>query len=471
MNIEKSKVFYLVKKLPKSEIKKFRSFLASPFFNRREDVSLLFDELVRHIGKPIEPKQVFKKLYGTRRFSERDLSLVMSYLFKLLEHYFTYKAVFTKTRQLQNDIQLIEQYQQLQAPKLYQEKLKQIEKKQREQSIQNASYFTLQYQLLEKQFEFSSIERPSETEHLKAISTALDISFIAQKLRLLCFTIAHRSVYKANFQPQLIDAIMAYVKTARLEKIPAIGIYFYIYQMFTTEQPNPYFQFVKTALFQHQNALPQKELRDIYMMTINYLIRFINERKMNYLQETLELYKAGLEQDILLENNTITRFTFNNIVRIALRCNELEWVSSFVEIYHTKLGKRYQKSFYAFGRAAIAFQQKEYEQVLAHLQQFYSRDILLNLGTKTLRSKTYYELGEFELLSAHLEAMYNYIQRNKVLGYHRDNYLKIISYINKLLQVNIYSREALHGLKEALAQENTLSEKDWLLLKLEHLNP
>jgi len=395
--------------------------------------------------------------------------LVMSYLFKLLEQYFNYVAIFTKEKQLQNELQLIDKYQELKAPKLYQEKLRQIEQKHKKAVIQNAEYYATQYQLLNKQFEFSSVERPSEEHHLRAISNALDINYIAQKLKQLCFSIAHRSVYKSNFKPNLIDAIIEHVETQNLNTLPAIGIYYHIYQMFTAENPSPYFQLVKKDLLQHQNTFPQKEMRDIYMMMINYLIRFMNAGKMNYLQEAFELYKVGLEQNILLENDTITRFTFNNIVRIALKCKALEWATSFVENYHSKLGKNYQKSFYHFGQASIAFEQQEYEKVLEFLQQFYSRDILLNLGAKTLLSKAYYDLGELEVLTAHLEAMYNYIQRNKILGYHRTNYLNIITYLNKLLQVNIYSKKELAILKQAIEQEMTLTEKEWFLECLEKL--
>lgn len=469
MKIEKSKLFYLIKKLSKSEIRQIHNFLLSPFFNQREDVIILFGELVKRIGKSIEAERLFKKIYGKRTFSKQDLSLVMSYLFKLLEQYFNYAAIFTKEKQLQNELQLIEKYQELKAPKLYQEKLKQIEQKHKKAVIQNAEYYAIQYQLLNKQFEFSSAERPSEEHHLRAISNALDINYIAQKLKQLCFSIAHRSVYKSNFKPNLIDAIIEHVKTQNLNTLPAIGIYYHIYQMLTAENPSIYFQLVKKDLLQHQNTFPQKEMRDIYMMMINYLIRFMNAGKMNYLQEAFELYKVGLEQNILLENDTITRFTFNNIVRIALKCKALEWATSFVENYHSKLGKNYQKSFYHFGQASIAFEQQEYEKVLEFLQQFYSRDILLNLGAKTLLSKAYYDLGEFEVLTAHLEAMYNYIQRNKILGYHRTNYLNIIAYINKLLQVNIYSKKELAILKQTIEQETTLTEKEWFLECVEKL--
>ena len=469
MKIEKSKVFYLIKRLSKSEIRQIHNFLQSPFFNQRGDVITLFDELVRQIGKSVEVEELFQKIYGKRAFSKRDLSLVMSYLFKLLEQYFNYKAVFTGEKQLENELQLVDKYQELKAPKLYQEKLKQIEQKHKKTVIQNAGYYAIQYQLLNRQFEFSSVERPSEEHHLRAISNALDINYIAQKLKQLCFSIAHRSVYKSNFKPYLIDAIIKHVEVQNLNTLPAIGIYYHIYRMFTAETPSRYFQLVKKDLLQHQNTFPQKEIRDIYMMMINYLIRFMNAGKMNYLEEAFELYKVGLAQNILLENDTITRFTFNNIVRIALKCKALDWANSFIEDYHSKLGKSYQKSFYHFGQASIAFEQKEYEKVLEFLQQFYSRDILLNLGAKTLLSKAYYELGEMEVLAAHLEAMYNYVQRNKILGYHRTNYLNIISYTNKLLQVNIYSKKELEILRRAMKEETTLTEKEWFLGCVEKL--
>jgi hypothetical protein len=59
--------------------------------------------------------------------------------------------------------------------------------------------------------------------------------------------------------------------------------------------------------------------------------------------------------------------------------------------------------------------------------------------------------------------MRNYIQRKRVLGYHRTNYLNIIRYAEKLLKRMPQDRAATAALREAIQNEAVLSEKTFFL--------
>ena len=100
------------------------------------------------------------------------------------------------------------------------------------------------------------------------------------------------------------------------------------------------------------------------------------------------------------------------------------------------------------------------------LQKANYRDLLLNLAAKTLLLKIYYELDEFDLLNAHLDAMKNFIRRKAVIGYHRTNYLNIIRFTRRLTNSNLYDRERRKSLKEQIQAEDVLTEKEWLLEQL-----
>ena len=55
--------------------------------------------------------------------------------------------------------------------------------------------------------------------------------------------------------------------------------------------------------------------------------------------------------------------------------------------------------------------------------------------------------------------MRNYVHRKRVLGYHRDNYLNIIRYAEKLTRLHAGDRKAVSALQQAVEQEAILSEK------------
>jgi hypothetical protein len=59
--------------------------------------------------------------------------------------------------------------------------------------------------------------------------------------------------------------------------------------------------------------------------------------------------------------------------------------------------------------------------------------------------------------------MRNFIHRKKILGYHRTNYLNIIKYTDRLLNLNRTDKKTVEQLKNMIVQEEHLTEREWLL--------
>ena len=198
----------------------------------------------------------------------------------------------------------------------------------------------------------------------------------------------------------------------------------------------------------------------------NYCIRKINQGELHYYKDALDLYKAGLSTAVLLEQGNLSRFTYFNIVAAGINSGDLNWVEDFIEQYRQNLEKQQRHSAYSFNLARLQFARKNYQAVLELLQQANYRDVLVTLAIKTLLLKTFYELDEYDLLLSHLDAMQNYIRRKRVLGYHRTNYLNIIRYTNKLLQLSPGHHQEREQLVLVIRAEVHLTEKEWFLEKL-----
>ena len=88
------------------------------------------------------------------------------------------------------------------------------------------------------------------------------------------------------------------------------------------------------------------------------------------------------------------------------------------------------------------------------------------MAAKTMALKIYYALDEHEVLYAHLEAFVKYIRRKPGLGYHRQNYLTLARYTQKLLALNWNDKNEVLALREKIEAEKALTERDWLLEQL-----
>jgi outer membrane PBP1 activator LpoA protein len=85
------------------------------------------------------------------------------------------------------------------------------------------------------------------------------------------------------------------------------------------------------------------------------------------------------------------------------------------------------------------------------------------MAAKTIALKIYYALNEYDVLEAHLEALIKYIRRKPGLGYHRNNYLHLARYTQKLIALNWDDKPKIEALRQKIETEPMLTEREWLL--------
>jgi hypothetical protein len=307
--------------------------------------------------------------------------------------------------------------------------------------------------------------RRTESLNIQATSDRMDHAFVARKMRLACLAVSHQAVYKADYVIGLLPETLAHIGNTELAEIPAIGLYFHCYHFLTDpfELGEQHFSRFRTMLEENAASFPVEELRTLYLLAINFGIKKLNESREGWLRITLDLYKSALELDLLLENNEISRFAFNNIAAIALRVGELDWAEDFIQSYRAKLERQWREATASLNLARVAYARKDYRTALVNLQRSDYKDLINNLIAKTLQLKIYYETDEFDLLGSHLASMKNFIRRHTAIGYHRTNYSRLVHYTQQMMMLNFNNAQAVAELRTKVEAEKILTEKEWFL--------
>ena len=460
--MENTHLLYLIRSLSLQEVREMRKFLASPFFNTRTDLPLLFEYLIKSTDP--QKEAAYQRLFPGTNLDAQKLRLSMSYLHKLLEQYLSIKE-FEKDA-FSTRLHLITAYRRrgLQAP--FERTCRKLTKQLEEQPLRHAHFHYVQYRLHWAQTQVSTSDNPTESTPLRATSEALDIYYLSSRLRLICLTAAQQGVYQAEWQTGMEAEILALADREEWRHHPAIAIYLHCYRMLKHSDSESHFQSLKPLLIEASEQFSIEEIRGLYLLAINYCIRQLNDGDKHYFTEVFDLYKSGLTNGSLLENGILSRFTYHNIVAAGLHTGELDWVDHFIHQYKNSLERKYRESSFSFNLARLEYSRKRFDAVLELLQKANYRDPLLNLAAKTLLLKTFFELDEYDLLQSSLDAMRNYIRRKRVIGYHRTNYRNIVRYTEKLLKLNPNDRKALYDLKTKIEAEPVLTERDWLLKHL-----
>lgn len=448
--------------LDATEVREFGKFVRSSFFNARQQPIALFDYLdaCRRSGrlpKDTEVATLLNKTEGGVKTRQAN-----SLLLSLLEKYLAFQE--QNLDEGRAKIRLAAAYRKRNLGKHFNIILREARQSRETQAWRHAEYFQDLNQVEWERYQFDTLTLRTEELNLQATSDLMDTAFIIRKLQLACLAASHQTVYKTAYHIGLLEAVLDRTETERLFEIPAIGLYYFCYK-FQTDQPGaePHFEKFRELLRNHAEAFPPDELRALYLLAINFGIKKINQAAEGWLRATLDLYQGALQRKLLLENGQISRFAFNNIIAIALRVGELDWVEHFILEHKSLLERQWREATASLGLARVAYARRDFRTALLNLQRSDYKDLINNLTAKTLQLKIFYEAGAFDLLENHLKGMKNFIKRHTSIGYHRTNYGLIVAYTQQLMGLDFKKTESVEALRTAILAEVILTEKDWLL--------
>jgi hypothetical protein len=249
--------------------------------------------------------------------------------------------------------------------------------------------------------------------------------------------------------------------------LPAIGAYYYAYLALKEENTEGgVFHSLKNILVNHWQVFPSEELRDLYLVAINYCIRRINRGVKAYEHESLALYKFGLENKILFENNTLSAYTYNNILNASLKVGDYAWGKQFLDDYKAYLAETERTNVYNYCLAALHFRLLDYAKAMDLLQKTTLREVLFNLDARRMLMCIYYDFKEWDALTSHLESTKKYIERQKDMGYGREHYFNLTIFLQKMLKTDLKNAKNRAVLRGEIEAAKAVAEKEWLLEKL-----
>ena len=464
--MENSRLLQTLSTLSNLERKHFGQWLQSPFFCRREHPFVLFAYLQECLDHRTAPREAeaFARVWGSlpAPAGKQTLRQLMSELLAHLEHFLVYTAVFDARSDY--SIQLAAVYRKRGLEKHFRQSLGAARAAWAGQPYRHTEYFDAQASIEYEQYQHLTAGRRTEALNWQVLSNQTDTAFIARKLRQVCFALSHQTVYKAEYQFGLLDAVLAYVRnTESLQEIPAVGLYYFCYFFLSEPENETHFLKFKALLLAHLDQLPADEQRNLHLLAINFCIRKINQLEPAYFREALDLYQSALRANLLLENGQLSHYAYSNIVAIALRVGEIDWAEQFIHEQVSFLEKKHRDATFHLNLARVEYGRRRLKPALLHLQEADYKDLINNLIAKTLQLKIYYETGEYDALDALLQSMQTFIRRQRVIGYHKTNYLNIVWYARQLIQHNPNSRQARAALRQKIEAEPVLTEKEWFL--------
>ena len=464
--MKKSKLHFYLNHFNNWEISHFKKFLCSPFFNRRNDLIKLLDYFTTEKGKTspdFSKTSAFAAIFPNEPFDDYKMYLLMSRLSKQVEQFLAHREVSEDKVLLQ--LHVARAFRRIRMEDSFKKAISDGQQMLDKQPLRDWNYLRRLYDLELEHYDYlGSISRSLEN-NLQKLCDAFDHMYIAEKLRQFCMQVSHQAVFEKDYAVAMQQTILSLLENVpSYREHPAINIYYLCYQAVTTGEET-FFKQLRAQMQLHLDCFAATELRGIYFMAINYCIRRMNTGQPQYIREGFELYRDGLEGGYLMEQGEVSRFTFNNVVLLGMKLNKYEWVEQFIENYRSMLAQPFRRSVYSYSLAQLRYEQKRYADAMRLLLNFDSNDHLMNLGAKLILLKIYYETNEHTALDSLLESMRVYLQRKKVMSYHKEYYSLIIRLTKKLVGLSGNQKDKA-VLQEKAMELQVASMREWFLKQI-----
>jgi len=462
----KTNLVAILRACDKKELRELRKWLHSPAHNQREDVVRLFEYLLEddHLYKDdfLSKATVFRWVHPKKPFNDAKFRQTVFFFMKALEDFLIYQEI--SHDEIRAKTVLARVYRKKKLDKSFQKNMRVLQQVQQKHVQRNGLFLQNEYLFQQELYLYLSDFKRTNL-NLQEVSDALDFTYLADKLRQSCLMLAHQTVYKTDYEIGLMDEVLRYVETKAFLDIPAIAIYYYSYRSITEKENSSHFQQLKLQIAENGSLFPLSEIRDIYLLAINYCIGRMNAGEEPFVREAFDLYRQGFEGKILIENDNISPWTFLNVIFIGLKLREYEWVENFIQDYQRFLEEKRKNTFVNYGMAQLYYEKEDYANARQYLVQFDTDEIIVNLRAKNLLLRLYFEEEEYDALDSLLESMRNYLVRKKVMGYHKSNFKNIIRLTRKLLKINPYNETHRKKIRQEIenASPLTADDRNWLL--------
>ncbi|MEO0728241.1 MAG: hypothetical protein AAFZ63_27080 [Bacteroidota bacterium] len=473
--IDNTKLAGVLKTFDKADRLAAKRFLGSSYFNSSQELVSLFLEILKlqEKNRPLDKVKLWKKISGNKTYSDLRFRKYCSDLSKLMERFLAQQAF--DEDEVQQKIFLLKRInqQEQKAEKLANSTINSVAKFMESYPFRDSSYFLNQFLLHKNFYDYHDYDtKRGAQSNLNEISEYLDLMYFSEKLRISSEAIQRKNFKVADYNSAFTEELEQHVIQAQLlERSPAVSLYYQSHKMWT-DVDNEEHYFKLKSLIQSSAILfpPKKAINDFYTTAQNYCVKKINSGERQFLNELFELFKMQIDQKLLLTDGKLNPWYFRNIIVVALRLGEYDWVEDFINRFKTELPDSHKENAVTYNMAQLYFYQKQYDKVLEQLRFVEYDDMSYNLNSKVMLMLTYYELDEFDLLDSHLDSFEVFLKRRKDFTADRKQiYIWLIKYTRRLTRIIPGDKKALQKLKEDIQSTKGVVNANWLLQKIEEM--
>lgn len=460
------------------EIKEFKYFVTSPYFNKSESVILLFEHIKKHYPEfpedKIEKEYVYSRIFKGAEYNDGFMRKVMHSLFQLAENYISISG-FTSNSRAVNDM-LLQQYFTRNSSSLFIKTWKNTIPSSEKNELMGSeqfyysylsSYRYLAYGAEHKNVDF--IKFAGKNDLLEPFEY-LQGHYYSSAMNLYEYYLNTQRMARFEIDDSYFESIFNSFDQKVISKYPLLKMHYNMIKMLKEPLNEDYFFENKKLLLENKSPIAPIDLENIYINMQNYCMRKIRANREEYSRELFEIYKMELANNEYSAEKHISVILYRNIVFTSLQISETEFAVNFAEKYKEYLPEDGISNYY-YVKAHIFLKKGEFEEIGKYLSRIKSADEMLKADIKSMYILLYYETEAYDQLYSIIDTFRHFLKKNTGLSDERKNvYGLFVNLSARLAGIKEnFSLEKLHRLKTEITGTENLINKKWLLEKIAEL--
>ncbi|HOY41001.1 MAG TPA: hypothetical protein PLX60_04025 [Chitinophagales bacterium] len=433
--MQDSKLINLISMLSDEERRKLRKWIKSDFVNKNEDIIAFFEFIDTRSSltmRTVSKEKAHDYLYPNTPYHDLRIRHLLWMTTEIVENFIIYNSV---AQQPSLKMQLLAQYYTKNelykfAHNSVEEGIAMMEKI----KLRNASYHLQQYQIQALHFQINSKNNRSKEFNLQDVIDHVTLFSIIETLKYACIIQSLQKISELKIENHLLEATLTLVENPVFLEDIAVRIYYNIYLVIRDENEAAFNAFIKDVK-ENENYFTTHDLKDLYLLAINFCVKKSNQNLQEYTQQAFELYIYAIDKGYLLEHREISRFSFTNVVTLGIKLKEFSKTENFIKQYADFIAAEYRQNTVDFNSAKVFFSKEQPQKALKILLTNEFKDMLWNLNAKYMVIKILFEMKDLVLFANHLKAYKNYVKRKTNIGYHQTYFINVVNALTTLMDV------------------------------------
>ncbi len=475
-HLKDGKLIKMIAVFSNLEQKQFREFVNAPFFNKNQNLIILYDYIQSYSPNfehhDLTFNNAFQYLFPKKVYKKSVIVKLNSKLLKLAEQFINYQV--TSNDAAQTNLNLLRFYNRRKLSNFFNYRYKKSIKQINNQVYRNADHLKHLFEYEYERSNFLGIRAEDGTGDILFQQTAdsLDTFYICKKLEQLCQMKNRQRSVNYVYDFTLMTELLQFVPNSIYYQIPTISIWYHALILLNEPTKAKNYYKLRELLEKHSKLFTIAENNVLYTYLYNAL-RSSHPINGNYYKELFQLYEIQLKNKIIYVNGYLHPIIFRNIVSVGLKLEKNAWVKSFLEEHQHKITPEYEEreDMYSLCYAMWCFAEQRYEETLDELNQLKYDNINTKMEERRIRLKVYYELEYFDLLDDLVNSFRKFLTKNKskINEFHVEANRHFVNVLFAIAYTRKGDKERIEKITAKLQEITVLPEKDWLLQKIKKL--